>query len=125
MFIFAVIFYLVAAVVVAGILYVAVSGIVTLCRKIFTKNDVKLAIIATILIAIVLCIAISPAASRAEELSKLALRWAQENEFFVQLNKEERIIRGRIAVLTMWEANQEDLFDDEVIDVYFTELITY
>lgn len=60
-----------------------------------------------------------------KELSNLALRWAQENEFFVQLDKEERIIRGRIVVLTMWEANQEDLFDDEVIDVYFTELITH
>lgn len=68
MFIFAVIFYLVAAIVVTSLVYVVGSGIVAICRKIFTKNDLKLAIIAAVIIAIVLCVAISPAASRAEEL---------------------------------------------------------
>lgn len=189
MFIFAVIFYLVAAVVVAGILYVAVSGIITLCRKIFTENDVKIAIIAAVIIAIVLCVAISPAASRAEELpegfyhkvvfideveeaeldrfdiedgavakfllhtddldhmwdywdtidedeeefidyefdrelSNLVLYWARENEIDIELDKEQRIVRGRILVLTMWECT-EDPLDDEVWDVYYSEFTTW
>ena len=58
-----------------------------------------------------------------KELSNLALRWAQENEFFVQLDKEERITRGRIVVLTM--CYSDDPNGDEVMDSYFTEFITW
>jgi len=189
MFIFGVIFYLVAAIVVAGLLFVVGSGIVTLCRKIFTENDVKIAIIAAVIIAIVLCVAISPAASRAEELpegfyykvvfideveeaeldrfdiedgavakfllhtddldhlwdywdiveedeedfvdyefdrelSNIALYWIRENDIDIELDKEERITRGRIVVLTMWECDPDDPFDEEVVDVYYTEFVT-
>lgn len=176
MFIFGVIFYLVAAIMVTGLLFVVASGLVELCRRIFTKNDVKLAIIAIVFIVILLCVAISPSASRAEELqedqyykvvfvdevekfedklllhgddadhlwvwaedypkenedffryefdtelSNLALCWAQENDFFVQLDKEDRVIEGRIVVLVM--RCSDDPLGDEVMDSYFTEFVT-
>ena len=59
-----------------------------------------------------------------KNLSKLALYWARENDIEIKVNKEERIIRGRIVVLTMWECNEEDPFDEEVWDVYYSEFIT-
>lgn len=58
-----------------------------------------------------------------EDLSNLALRWAQENGFFIQINRTKPVVRGRIVVLTMWECT-EDPFDEEVIDAYYTEFIT-
>jgi len=178
MFIFGIIFYLVAAVAAASLLCVVGSGIVTLCRKVFTKNDVKLAVIAAIFIIIILCVAISPAASRAEELldgfyykvvfideveeqeeellihtddldnlwdfwedypeededffeyafdeelSNIVLHFCIDNQIEAAFNKEDRIIRGRLIVLTMWEAT-EDPWDDEVVDVYYSELVTW
>lgn len=57
-----------------------------------------------------------------KELSNLALCWAQENGFFVQLDKEDRIIKDRIVVLTM--RYSDDPLGDEAIDSYFTEFIT-
>jgi len=58
-----------------------------------------------------------------KELSNIALYWAQENSFFVKLDKEERIVRGRIVVLVMWQCT-DNPYDDEVIDTYYTELVT-
>lgn len=173
MFIFGIIFYVVAAIAVASLVYVVGSGVVTLCRKIFTKNDVKLAIIAAIFIIIVLCVAISPAASRAEELPHgfyhkvvfideaenqekellihtddlnhlwdywedgkeidfnndeeldgIAKYFIEENMLWSEEETENPVIRGRIVVLTMWECCEDDPFDEEIINVYYTKYVT-
>ena len=176
MFVFSIIFYLISTVAVAGLICVVSSGIVALCRKVFTKNDLKLAIAAIAIVLILICVALSPAASRAEELQKdqyykvvfvdeveeledelllhgddanhiwdwyedypskdeefvsfefdeelsnLALCWAQRNGFFVQINKENRIIEDRIVVLTM--RHSDDPNGDETMGSYFTEFVT-
>lgn len=173
MFIFGIIFYVIAAIMVASLLFVIGSGIVTLCRKIFTKNDLKLAIIAAVIIAIVLCVAISPAASRAEELpdgfyykvvfidevedqgkellihtddlnhlwdywednkkidfnndeklNDIAKYFIEENTLWSEEETENPVIRGRIVVLIMWECCEDDPFDEEVINVYYTKYVT-
>lgn len=59
-----------------------------------------------------------------KDLSNLALYWARENNLDVELDKEDRITRGRIVVLTMWECT-DNPYDDEVMDVYYTEFITW
>lgn len=56
--------------------------------------------------------------------SSLALWFVTENNLYAEFNREEIICRGRIVVLTMWECFPEDPFDDEVVDVYYSELIT-
>lgn len=58
------------------------------------------------------------------ELSNIALYWIMENDIDIELDKEERITRGRIVVLTMWECDPDDPFDEEVVDVYYTEFVT-
>ena len=58
-----------------------------------------------------------------KELSNFALCWAQENGFFIQLDKEDRITEGRIVVLLM--RCVDDPLGDEVMDSYFTEFITW
>jgi len=58
------------------------------------------------------------------ELSNIALYWIRENDIDIELDKEERITRGRIVVLTMWECDPDDPFDEEVVDVYYTEFVT-
>ena len=58
------------------------------------------------------------------ELSNIALYWIRENDIDVELDKEERIIRGRIVVLTMWECDPDDPSDEEVVDVHYTESVT-
>ena len=58
-----------------------------------------------------------------KELSNFALYWAQENGFFIQLDKEDRITEGRIVVLLM--RCVDDPLEDEVMDSYFTEFITW
>ena len=58
-----------------------------------------------------------------KELSNFALYWAQENGFFIQLDKEDRITEGRIVVLLM--RCVDDPLGDEVMDSYFTEFITW
>lgn len=59
-----------------------------------------------------------------KDLSNFALYWARENNLDVELDKEDRITRGRIVVLTMWECT-DNPYDDEVMDVYYTEFITW
>ena len=56
--------------------------------------------------------------------SNLALQFALENNLHVELSREELLCRGRIVVLTMWIADPEDPFDEEVVDVYYTEFVT-
>jgi len=58
------------------------------------------------------------------KLSNMAFRWARKNELDVEVDKEERIVRGRIIVLTMWECDPEDPFDEEITDIYYSEFIT-
>lgn len=60
-----------------------------------------------------------------KDLSDLALYWARENDIEIKVDKEERITRGRIVVLTMWECDPEDPFDEEACGVYYSEFITW
>lgn len=171
-----VILYVLCAVAVAAVSTVAVCGFIKLSKAIFNKEDAHVTVVAVIMFIIVALVALSPLASRAEELpedqyykvvfvdeveeleeelllhgddadhlwtwyeeypsedeefvsfefdkelSNLALYWAQENGFFVQLDKENRIIEGRIIVLTM--RYSDDPLGNEVMDSYFTEFVT-
>ena len=59
-----------------------------------------------------------------KELSDIALWFVLENDLYAEFDKEEVLCRGRIIVLTMWEADPEDHLDDEIVGVYYSELIT-
>lgn len=171
MLFFAIMSYICSAAVVVGV----VSLIIAALCKIFNKEDLKVAIIVAVLFIITAIVALSPAASRAEELpdgfyykvvfideveefrnellihtddldhlwdyyeefpedgkefdsfdkelSNIALWFVLENDLYAEFNKEERVTEGRIVVLTMWECT-DDPFDDEIVDVYYSELIT-
>jgi hypothetical protein len=55
----------------------------------------------------------------------LALLFIRENRLEAAIDLDCCIERGRIVVLTMWECDEEDPFDDEVVDVYYTSFITW
>lgn len=58
------------------------------------------------------------------ELSNIALCWIRENDIDIELDKENRITRGRIVVLIMWECDPNNPFDEEVVDAYYSEFVT-
>lgn len=169
MLFFAIMSYICSAAVVVGV----VSLIIAALCKIFNKEDLKVAIIVAVLFIITAIVALSPAASRAEELpegfyykvvfideveeqeeemlihtddlnnlwnywedgkeidfnnnealEELAKYFVEENGLWSEEEVETAIVRGRIVVLTMWECCEDDPFDEEVINVYYTKYVT-
>lgn len=59
-----------------------------------------------------------------EDLSDIAKRFIKLNNLWFEETVSNRITLGRIVVLTMWECDPLDPFDDEVVDTYFSEYIT-
>ena len=59
-----------------------------------------------------------------EDLSVIAKRFIELNNLWFEETVANRIALGRVVVLTMWECNPLDPFDDEVVDTYFSEYIT-
>lgn len=55
----------------------------------------------------------------------LALMFIRENQLEAVIDTDCCIERGRIAVLTMWECNPDDPFDEEIVDVYYTGFLTW
>ena len=139
-------------------------------------KDIKIVAITLLFIGILIAVALSPAASRAEELpdgfyhkvvfideieeeheeeevhlyvddlnhiwsywesieedfedldwerEALALLFIRENRLEAAIDLDCCVEKGRIVVLTMWECDEENPFDDEVVDVYYTSFITW
>ena len=57
-------------------------------------------------------------------LNELAKTFAKENGLWYAKETKNPIIRGRIVVLTMWECDPNDPFDEEIIGVYYSKYIT-
>ena len=55
----------------------------------------------------------------------LALMFIRENQLEAVIDTDCCIERGRIAVLTMWECNPDDPFDEEIVDIYYTGFLTW
>jgi len=58
------------------------------------------------------------------EMEKLALLFIKENSLDAIIDTDTCICRGRIVILTMWECDPDDPFDEEVVDVYYTAFVT-
>jgi len=59
-----------------------------------------------------------------EALEELAKYFIEENNLWSEEETETAIIRGRIAVLTMWECCEDDPFDEEIVGIYYTKYVT-
>lgn len=57
-------------------------------------------------------------------LEELAKYFVEENGLWSEEKVETAIVRGRIVVLTMWECCEDDPFDEEVINVYYSKFVT-
>lgn len=57
-----------------------------------------------------------------KEMSNMSLWFVLENRLYAEFDKEEKITRGRIVVLVMRPSNDPN--GDEVMDVYYSELVT-
>lgn len=58
-----------------------------------------------------------------KEMSNMSLWFVLENRLYAEFDKEEKITRGRIVVLVMRPSNDPN--GDEVMDVYYSELVTW
>lgn len=59
-----------------------------------------------------------------EKLNDIAKYFIEENMLWSEEETENPVIRGRIVVLIMWECCEDDPFDEEVINVYYTKYVT-
>lgn len=59
------------------------------------------------------------------DMELLAMKFIRENKLEAVINTDCCIERGRIAILTMWECDPEDPWDEEVVDIYYSGFVTW
>lgn len=59
------------------------------------------------------------------DMELLAMRFIRENQLEAIIDMDCCIKRGRIAILTMWECDPENPWDEEVVDIYYSGFVTW
>lgn len=58
-----------------------------------------------------------------KDIEDIALRFIVDNSILSETLREDPLVEGRIVVIDMWTCGTEDIEDDEILGVYYTEFI--
>ena len=59
-----------------------------------------------------------------EELSTIALHFILDNGLYAEVNTNNVLTHGRIVVLKMFSVIENSIYDDQIVDVFYTQFIT-